>query len=274
MLGLMLQAMIWGGGYIATAGALKSFDSLSFLAARFTLASLLMLLFFWKDIRQVTWKEWRLGLPVGLMLFLSFTLQTYGLKFTSVSHNAFLTATNVIFTPYLVWVIYQERPSKRVFVASLLSLVAVGFLTMDSVDLSFNLGDWLTLASAVFFSLHIIVSLRMREVNLLVSTFIQFVVAAILSLVACTLVGVQIHSVGLAAIGSLSYLVVLSTIVCYLLQMYGTKYVAPSIVGIILSLQTLFASLLGVLLLGEVLTVKLAISLVLLLVATSLASRD
>lgn len=274
MLGLALAAVIWGGGFIATAGALQSFDTLSFLAVRFGLASLMMFIIFFKDIRKINLVEIEMGIPVGVVLFLAFTIQTYALEFTTVSHNAFLTATNVIFTPYLVWLVYKKKPANRVFLASFMTLLAVGFLTMDKLDLSFNFGDLLTLICAVFFSLHLIVSLRMRKVNVKITTFIQFVVVALLSLLSCFVFKPQVQALNLVAVGSLCYLVFFSTIICYMLQMYGTKHVNPSIMSIILSLETLCATIFGVIILGEPFNLRIALSMAVLLGAIALASKE
>ncbi|RLK63455.1 DMT family transporter [Atopobacter sp. AH10] len=274
IIGLFWGAVIWGGGYIATAGALQSFDTLSFLAVRFGLASLMMFIIFYKDIRKMTLVELEMGLPIGLVLFLAFGLQTYALRFTTVSNNSFLTATNVIFTPYLVWLVYKKRPSIRIFIASVMTLVAIGFLTLKSVSFSFNIGDFYTLVCAVLFSLHLIVSVRMRKVNVKITTFIQFLVVSILSTIACALVGPKIQPLTWISVGSLLYLVFFSTIICYMLQMYGIKHVNPSIMSIILSLETLFATILGVIILGEPFNMRIAISLVILLLAIALSSTS
>lgn len=107
-LAVLIAAMIWGGGFIATSKSLDSFPTLTMLAIRFSLSAILILLLFFKRIKLMKRQEFLKALPLGVFLFLAFATQTYGLNFTTVSNNSFLTAMNVVFTPYLGWLLYKK----------------------------------------------------------------------------------------------------------------------------------------------------------------------
>ena len=78
-----------------------------------------------------------------------FIAETYGLAHTSASNSAFLISLYIVFTPFIQWIILKERPSRRMIIATILSLFGAFLLSVKAQEsFQFNLGDWLIILAA------------------------------------------------------------------------------------------------------------------------------
>lgn len=149
-LALLLTTLIWGATFPATKAALEQIPPLSFLFLRFILGALLVAL--WLGVvrhRLQGGKEvWRASGVATLFLFLGYVLQTVGLRYTSASNSAFLTALYVIFVPLIL-----RRFDRRIVVAAAIATAGLWLLVKPSM--SMNVGDLMTLGCAVAFAGHI-----------------------------------------------------------------------------------------------------------------------
>lgn len=150
-LALLLTTVIWGATFPATKAALEQIPPLSFLLLRFLLGALLVVLWFVVSRRRLHRDRAVLGASAltTVFLFLGYLLQTVGLRHTSASNSAFLTALYVIFVPLILM-----RIDRRVVVAAAIAVVGLWLLVKPST--SMNLGDLMTLGCAVAFAGHII----------------------------------------------------------------------------------------------------------------------
>ena len=150
-LALLLTTVIWGATFPATKATLDQIPPLSFLFLRFFLGALLVGVWF-AVVRRRIYRE-RAVLAASavatVFLFFGYTLQTVGLRFTSASNSAFLTALYVIFVPLLL-----RRFHGRVSFAT--AIAAVGLWLLIKPSLSMNVGDLMSLGCAVAFAGHII----------------------------------------------------------------------------------------------------------------------
>ena len=90
---LLLVAIIWGSGFIATEYAINAnMTPLIILAFRFTIAALVLFIFMAKKIKEISRKEWVRGGIAGVILFFAFYFQTIGQSLTTISNSAFITA--------------------------------------------------------------------------------------------------------------------------------------------------------------------------------------
>lgn len=274
---LLMVAVIWGTGFIATEYAIKSnLGTPTIMAVRFTVAALIMLAFAVKELKSLSKKQWLHGIGAGVLLFAGFYSQTYGQGFTSVSNCAFLTATNVIMVPFLVWAITKKRPATKIFLLALLTLLGVGILTFDpSEGIHLGIGDSFALLGALMFAGHIAyLGTFAEDVPAKALTEIQLAVAAILSLGTMALSGGPAPEADLAkGFGAALYLAVFSTCLCYFLQTSAQKKVSPGKAGIILCTEGFFGSLFSVLLGLEPITAGLVIGGVCILGSVALAEK-
>lgn len=259
----LLTAAIWGTGFIASQTAIDAHMSPALIMViRFTVGSLIMALFSMKRLKKVNMQVIKAGLLPGLFLFGAFYAQILGQERTTVSHCAFLTATNVVMVPFLEWAASRHRPPVRTFMITLLTLIGIGILSIapGSFSLTFNLGDGLSLLCALLFALHITsVGRAVQKEDVVLVNLIQMAVAAIISAVLFLVTDLHAldHANLSAGLPAVLYLGLFSTCLCYFLQALAQKYTSASQAGVLLSTEGMFASLLSVLLGMEDLTLNM-----------------
>ena len=257
MLGLLLVTIIWGAGFTASDIALQSLEPFQIMAGRFLLAALLMGVAGFPRVTKITRQEWKAGTGMGVFLFAAFALQTVGLRYTTPSKNAFLTAANVVFVPFIAFLFYRKKVRPAEICGAILALAGVGFLSLER-DLRLGLGDALTLAGAVCFAFQIVLTGKaVEKYRPMALNFVQMATACICSLAG--LVCSRNVKISFTAGGVLSvlYLGAVSTALTYLLQTLSQRYVDETKAAVILSLEAVFGCLFSVLLLKEHITLRM-----------------
>lgn len=160
---LVLVAALWGISFPLVEVALSGRNQgqiLYFLFLRFGLATLMFLPIapsVWRTTRQVGAQPWVYAFGIGVLFFLGFYLQSWGLKYTDSSRSAFITVLSVPMVPFIAAVIHRRAPKRLYLIASLVATLGIGLVLAPGGELAPNRGDWLTLASAFIFALEIVV---------------------------------------------------------------------------------------------------------------------
>ena len=257
-LGLLLVALLWGAGFLFTKRGLDYITPLWMMSMRFVGATIIMSIVFYKNFRKISKSDLKAGLIIGIFLYIAFATQTIGLQFTSISNQAFLTATNVVFVPFLVWVVYKKAPDKFAFIGAALATVGIGLITLKE-GLHLNVGDMWTLACAVFFAGHIVsIGFFAKDKDPIALTIVQFAVAAVLSLVSALMMEPLPAKIGSEAMLSVGYMVLASTLLAFLLQNICQKYTPSTHASLILSLESVFGTLVAVVFEGEMFNLQMA----------------
>lgn len=272
---LFIVAVIWGSGFIFSQMALDAHISpFLMMAIRFSIATIILVIILFKKIRGFVKYEIIGGAITGFFLYLAFAFQTIGLKYTTPSSNAFLTAINVIIVPIIFWIAYKKVPAKSLIFGSFLALVGVGLITIKE-GFSISIGDTLSLLCAGGFALHIFcIGHFGKKIEVSKIIVLQMGVAASLSIFSAFLFESNvIAEMTFTLKGSISvvYLGVMSTCLAFLLQTYAQKYTSTVKTSIILSSEAVFATLFSVILGYERLTLKIVVGGLLVLVATIVA---
>lgn len=214
------------------------------------------------------------GILCGLLLGTASTLQQFGLFFdTDAGKAGFITTLYIVIVPLLgLFIGKKVRPI--IWFCVLMGATGFYLLTMAGKSGGFSLqaGDFFVLLCAVIFSLHILVvdhfAPRTNGVKL---SCVQFLTAGI----GCCLCMFLFESPSLTAIldcwGPILYCGVLSSGVAYTLQILGQQHAEPTAASLILSLESVFAVLCGVLLLGESMTLVEGLGCVVIFAAVILA---
>ena len=257
-LGLLLVALLWGAGFLFTKRGLDYITPLWMMSMRFVGATIIMSIVFYKNFRKISKSDLKAGLIIGIFLYIAFATQTIGLQYTSISNQAFLTATNVVFVPFLVWVVYKKAPDKFAFIGAALATVGIGLITLKE-GLHLNVGDMWTLACAVFFAGHIVsIGFFAKDKDPIALTIVQFAVAAVLSLVSALMMEPLPAKIGSEAMLSVGYMVLASTLLAFLLQNICQKYTPSTHASLILSLESVFGTLVAVIFEGEMFNLQMA----------------
>lgn len=256
---LFSSALIWGISFFIMKNALDIIAPLWLLVFRFTTGAVLVGLVCWKKWRGLTRDYlWR-GAVMGVFLVAAYTIQLYGLLYTTPSNNAFLTSVYCVLVPFLYWLIAKKRPDRYNILAALLCVAGVGLVSLNGA-FTVNVGDLLTLSSAIFYALHIVaVSNLSQGKDIYLLTVFQFAFAA-LGALAGALVTAPFPAQAVAdpaVWGPLFYLCVMATAVALLFQNVGQFWSDPASASVILSLESVFGVLFSVLFYGDPVTGQL-----------------
>ncbi|UPG89212.1 DMT family transporter [Luteibacter aegosomaticola] len=153
-LGLLAVTAIWGSTFVMIKDVVGRMLPIDFLAVRFVIAAVAMLVLFAVPVRRLGKAQTLRGLALGVLYGVAQWLQTEGIALTSPSVSGFVTGMYVVFTPFLALALFRQRFPMSTWVAVVLAMVGLGVLALNGFSVS--LGVWLTLASAALYALHIV----------------------------------------------------------------------------------------------------------------------
>lgn len=250
---LFTVALIWGGGFIVMKDTLDDLTPYYMNAVRFSLSFIVLATLFWKRVKKATKQDVINGSIVGIFLCTAFVTQTIGLQYTTASKSAFITGANVVMVPFLVWMISKKHPGYHAMIGAFFTIIGIGLLTLQD-GFSIGLGDSLTLVCAVLFAAHIYsVGHFAENMDPYVLATIQIGVTAILSIIGA-LIYEPMPQLSIEVVPQITYMVLIATTAALLIQNIAQKHTPSTHAAIILSLESVFGSIFGVLLLGDVFT--------------------
>ena len=266
----ILAAFIWGTAFVAQDLCADSIGTFAFNATRYFIAVLALLVVILisdtlkKNKPTLTAQEkkagskqlWLGGLCCGAALAIASNFQQAGLVAgTDAGKAGFITALYVVLVP-VFGLFFKRKVSLPTWIAVVLSVVALYLLCIKG-DFSLAPGDLLILVCAVCFAVHILVidhfTAYCDGVKL---SCLQFLFAGIISTI-CMFI---FEDVDFAAILScalpLLYVGIFSCGVGYTLQILAQKDSNPTVVTILLSLESVFAVIAGAIILKQQMTVR------------------
>jgi drug/metabolite transporter (DMT)-like permease len=239
-IGLFYCAAIWGSTFIVTKGALDEVDPVVMVAIRFFISAGLLLP--WVLRRKDKTRHLKDGFYLSLFLALLYLTQTTGLLYTSASNSGFITGLFIIFIPVFMYLLRREKPT-RLQVASAGLAIAGMWLLTGGVS-GFNVGDALTLVAAAAYSAHLIFTDKYvkAEADTVLLAFHQFWMVAVISLAIALLRGAPLTVASVNGWGVILFLAVFPTLTAFFIQMVAQKHSEPFKVGIIFTLEPVFAA--------------------------------
>ena len=266
---IFITTIIWGSSFFILKNTIDILPPLFVVAIRFTISALVLGIIFVKKLRKINktilWK----GALLGLMLSFAFIIQTIGLKHTTPSKNAFLTATYCVIVPFLAWKMMKKKPSIFNVVASFLSLIGIGFISLNS-HFVMGIGDLLTVISSLFFALQLVMIAKyIKDEDSMLLLVVELVVCAIICWTASLSFELPNYptTIPSGAIISILYLSLMATGLGQTFQMIGQRYTKPSEAGLIFSLEAVFGTIFSVIFYHEIITINMYIGFCLVFVA-------
>lgn len=268
---LLLTAMIWGLGFVAqkAGAALQPFtyNGIRMLIGGIALLPVIPVISGKQDGETANIMVGKPsavlktsitgGIVCGIVLCIASNLQQFGIYFqTDASKAGFITSLYILFVPvFSIFLGKKVRP----LVWGCVFLGAVGFylLTMAGKADGFTLekGDFFLLICSLVFALHILaVDHFASEANGMILSSVQFITAGILSLILMGIFEQPDTARILSLWQPILYSGLVSTGVGYTLQVIGQKDAEPTTATLIMSLESVFAVVFGVLLMHEKIT--------------------
>lgn len=251
---LVLVALAWGASYAVFKGALDIIKPYNLMAIRFTSASVILSLIYLPKLIKIKKVDIVRGTIIGIWMFASFWLMAISLQYTTASKQAFMIGSSVVMTPFLVWFFNKIKPDRYDIIGVVLAFIGISMLTFGGIG-GINIGDIMSLGSAVSLCMQMIYIQRYcNKSDPVILTIVQFWVTAIIFIILMLLFEPFQGAEVLQVKWSIVYLVVPSTVIAFLVQNIVLKYVTPTSVALIMTLETVFGSIFAVFYLGEVMS--------------------
>lgn len=245
------NTLIWGSTFVLVRAALKDITPLLFLAIRFTIAALALLLLF---RRRASYRPTVGGLAAGVCLFAGYLFQTVGLQFTTASKSAFITGLAIPLVPLLALLVYLSRPHWFEMAGVVCATTGMGLMTLQGDSLRIGRGDLLTFFCAVAFALHIIVlghySGRISYESL---AWMQVAAAAALSSLTFWWAETPVLRLSPVVLVALGVTGLLATALAFTVQAWAQQHTTPTRTALLYSLEPVVAWVTSFLFTGETL---------------------
>ena len=272
---LLLTAFIWGTAFVAQKSGMDYIEPFTYNGIRTLIGGLFLIpVIKFLDTRKPEAEKERIasrsaeqkaaenkllligGICCGTALFVASSLQQFGVSYTTAGKAGFITTLYVVIVP-IFSIFLRKNVGAKMWFCVMLGALGMYMLCMKEATFSLQYGDFLVLLCAAAFAIHILVidyfSPKVDSVRL---SCIQFLTAGSLAIICMFIFEEPVIANILACWFPILYAGVLSSGVAYTLQVVAQADADPTAASLILSLESVFAALSGIVLLGESLTVK------------------
>lgn len=255
LLALTAVAAIWGASFVLMKDALKGQSVDDFLATRFIIATIALILFRPQALKEINLEMVMKGSLLGLFLGSGYLFQTIGLHLTTAATTGFITGLYVVFTPILGALFLKSSVTRNEWIGVVMATVGLALLSFKGF--SIGLGELSVLLSALFFAFHILGlgrwSGRFATYPL---TIVQLGTIAILtSLLALVDDGYEPPNTN-QEWGATIFTALLATSLAFLIQTWSQSKMDATVVAVVLTLEVVFAALFAVIAGQESLTLR------------------
>lgn len=256
-LALVAITFVWGSTFTVVKSSLAYISPILLVAVRFWIATAIIVILMPRQIRGMSARSFRQGLLLSAVLLGSFIFQTLGLRSTSPSYSAFITALSVLLVPLLGFILFRDRPRLQTVGGVILATLGLWILLVNIRQITLGSGDMLTMVCAFLFALQILLLGRfVRTTDYRQLMLLQMGGTAVL----CTILVPVLETPFVVWTPSLlAYLFVtgvLATAVAFYVQARAQQFTTPNRAALIFSLEPFFAALFAYWLLDQVLTVR------------------
>ena len=286
-----MAALLWGVAFVAqtdnTAPTFVFNAARSWVAVPFLMAVILVTTkgdfrhLLREETKEDTKALWLGGFLCGTALFIAAAFQQYGIDLmpqgTGAGRSGFITAFYMILVP-LFGLLLGQKNSWNIWVGAVLALCGLYLLCVED-GFTVNKADLIVFCCSIFFAVQIHIIDRFSvHCNCVRLSCVQFLTCAVLS----SLASVVFHFDALPRLGDILsanlwpilYLGIFSSGVAYTLQMVAQKGSNPSVVSILLSMESVFSVISGAVIKHDMLPARAVVGCVLMFIAVLFAQFD
>ncbi|MFI6678853.1 DMT family transporter [Kribbella sp. NPDC050470] len=257
VLALLAVAAAWGSTFFLTKDLLTRMDVADYLALRFLIASVALILVHPPAIARLSRLDRGRAVALGITYGIAQLVQTEGLRHTSASVSGFVTGMYVVFTPLLAAVILRHKIGRWAWVAVILATVGLGVLSLRG--LSLGIGELLTLASAGLYALHIIgLGAWSTSSNAFGLSALQMVVITCVCAIGAVPGGFAVPGTGADWV-SVFYMALVAGALALIVQTWAQAHLTPTRAAIAMTMEPVFASAFAVLFGAESVTWRMLV---------------
>lgn len=278
---LLATAIIWGLGIVIQKDGMGSIGPFLYSALRMLIGSVtlcVMLLVNDKlhgkvSVDKTSQPDKTLyigGIVTGILMFFAANLQQIGLVYTNAGKAAFITALYMLLVP-IIGILLKHKTNINNWIGAVIGAVGLYFLCVTT-QFTVTTGDVIVFIGSFCWAAHILaVNHFAPKVDVIRLMCIQFIVSGIMSLAAAVFTEEIILADILSCVPGLLYTGIVSTALASALQGIGQKYAHPTTASILLSTESLFATICGFIFLNEVMNGRELIGCILMLLAVILS---
>tara|TARA_B100000963_G_scaffold355716_1_gene374479 strand:+ start:9464 stop:10360 length:897 start_codon:yes stop_codon:yes gene_type:complete len=255
-------SFIWGSAFVAQDMGMDHIGPFTFTAVRLFLGFLTLLpfMFFqWQPLKEINPKKnpkvFYYLVLVGFMLSFGNSFQQLALLYTDVANTAVFTAFYVILVPMIAYYFFSKNIHWSIWPSALFCLLG-GFLLTDLNSMSVRIGDSIAVINAFMWAFHIVYISKLIQIYNypVIIACLQCLIGSIFAFLPAGFFEMLIFSNILLEAKELLYAGVLSSGLAFLLQVYSQQNLSPAPVTIIFSLEGVFASIFGWIILDQFLS--------------------
>jgi drug/metabolite transporter (DMT)-like permease len=250
-------AAAWGAAFVVMKPAIERQSVNSFLATRFVVAVLVMILIRPSVLRKIKREMILKGSLAGFFLGTGYIFQTLGLARTGAAITGFVTGLYVVLTPLIAAVFLKEKI--KAFTWFCVVLATIGLALLSLRGWSVGIGEALVFVSAIAFAAHIVtLSKWSLGFDAYALTIVQLSICALLTGVISIGQGYE-KPTDSGVWGVVIFTAVIATAVAFIVQTWSQAHMSSTKVAVILTMEVVFAALFAVAFGGESLTLQVSI---------------
>ncbi len=272
---LITVVLFWGLSFSLTKPLLEYMGVFTFLSYRFVIGGISLLAFLIVRRRFALSRTLVAeGTLAGILLFAAFVLHTLGLKYTSISKNAFIVGSVVIFIPFLKIAVYRVKQGVSQWLQALLAAGGLALITLNGASGALNFGDIVTLGGTLIFAYYtLFVEARIKNHKPLVFTAVQLLTVGALSFVSMLVFEAPALPHSPADTVSVLIMGIGMTGLAYVIANMSQQSLPALKVTIIYTLEPLFASFFGWVMLAEHISANIYMGASLILMSMMITSK-
>ncbi|HVI09373.1 MAG TPA: EamA family transporter [Candidatus Binatia bacterium] len=273
--------IIWGSTFLAIRYAVQTIPPLVTAGLRHSVAGTILFAWAWLRGFRPTRRQWVAGAVQGALFFYcSHGLLHWAERYVESGMAALLMATEAIFILLFGWVLGQEKINRYSGVGVMLGIAGVALLTGAELGMkgSSMIGVAAILISSVAWSVGVVLAPRLKlPDDALGRTALPTLCGAAMLLVTAYFTG-EIHrthweQISLRSALGLGYLIVFGSVIAFTAYVWLLQRVPPTLVATHTYVNPVVAVLLGWLLAGEVLNLRIVLASTVILAAIVLVRR-
>ena len=242
---LILAALLFGSTFIIVKNLLDNLSPTTVVFLRYLMASILFLFSGGIPSREYM----KPGILMGLFLWIGYITQTQGLLTTSTINSGIVTGFYIVLTPIFSKFINKTTIERKNYIGSVFGFIGIFLIAINSIDQLF--GNLFTLICASGYALHIVMVERyIQGKNISQLMFIQSLVGGLLCI---PFLNFNEITVSLDFLYPILFLGFLVNFCAFYLQLFGQKFVNASTASLLFGLEGVFALLIGVFYVEEIL---------------------
>lgn len=273
---LVLVTLCWGVSYYMIDLCLVEMGTFNLNAFRFLGAFIIAAIFTFPKLKGVNKETLKYAFFIGFSLVFVYIGATFGVMYTSLSNSGFLCALSVVFTPLLGIIIFRQRPDKKMVIIVLICLIGIALMSLNE-QLKPALGDIFCLMCAFAYAVDLLITekaVAKEEVNAFQLGVFQLGFTGLFMLILSFIFEDPCLPSSGIVWGSALFLAVFCTGVAFIVQTIAQQYTSATHVGVIFTLEPVFAGIVAFALAGEILLPRAYFGAFLLLISLIIMEID